>query len=296
MHRGDRYSGTMAPAFAPPLGGIRVKNFSIGFGPALLSFTPPGSETEFTLRALPLGGYVAFPDATVVDEETGEETESTDTDLLQNRPLLDRALVLSAGVAANIVLAYAAVLLSVTTAGVPVFDLHPGVQPSCCAPDGTAAMGVQLSPNASVSRVRPPASRTLGVANAEFGRLVNQTVSGLTAIFGNFKQASGNLSGPIGVVSIGAQLARDDSVALLTFAAVISLNLAVMNSLPLPALDGGQLAFLVVEAVRGKAVSTKVQERVNQTALLMFVALSGALFLGDLEKLNILGAISQLFG
>lgn len=361
--------------------GIRVKNFSIGFGPALLSFTPPGSETEFTLRALPLGGYVAFPDATVVDEETGEETESTDTDLLQNRPLLDRALVLSAGVAANIVLAYAAVLLSVTTAGVPVFDLHPGVvvsaladpvgagarsgiragdvilsldgtkvpvamdsantvatairssggrplsfevlrgpgrvraagappavvaddslvetvkvQPSCCAPDGTAAMGVQLSPNASVSRVRPPASRTLGVANAEFGRLVNQTVSGLTAIFGNFKEASGNLSGPIGVVSIGAQLARDDSVALLTFAAVISLNLAVMNSLPLPALDGGQLAFLVVEAVRGKAVSTKVQERVNQTALLMFVALSGALFLGDLEKLNILGAISQLFG
>ncbi|GAB0489037.1 hypothetical protein MMPV_000252 [Pyropia vietnamensis] len=361
--------------------GIRVKNFSIGFGPALLSFTPPGSETEFTLRALPLGGYVAFPDATVVDEETGEETESTDADLLQNRPLLDRALVLSAGVAANIVLAYAAVLLSVTTAGVPVFDLHPGVvvssladpvgagarsgiragdvilsldgtkvpvamdsantvatairssggrplsfeilrgpghvraagapptvvgsdsivetvkvQPSCCAPDGTAAMGVQLSPNARVSRVRPPASRILGVANAEFSRLVKQTLSGFSAVFGNLKEASSNLSGPVGVVSIGAQLARDDSVALLTFAAVISLNLAVMNSLPLPALDGGQLAFLVVEAVRGKAVSPKVQERVNQTALLMFVALSGALFLGDLEKLNILGAISQLFG
>jgi len=361
--------------------GIRVQNFSIGFGPTLLSYTPPGSETEFSLRALPLGGYVAFPEATTVDEETGEETPSTDADLLQNRPLLDRALVLSAGVAANVVLAYAAVLLSVTTAGVPVFDLHPGVvvsaladpvgagaragiragdvilgidggdvpvamnsantvasairssggrplalevlrgpghvraagaapavveadsavetvtvQPSCCAPDGSAAMGVQLSPNASVSRVRPPPARTLGVVNAEFARLVKQTIGGLTAIFGNFREASGNLSGPIGVVSIGAQLARDDSVALLTFCAVISLNLAVMNSLPLPALDGGQLAFLAVEAVRGKAVSMKVQERVNQTALLVFVALSGALFLGDLEKLNLFGAIGRLFG
>jgi membrane-associated protease RseP (regulator of RpoE activity) len=52
-----------------------------------------------------------------------------------------------------------------------------------------------------------------------------------------------NLSGPVGVVKQGADLAqRDGALAMLQFAAVISINLAVINSLPIPGLDGGQVS------------------------------------------------------
>jgi membrane-associated protease RseP (regulator of RpoE activity) len=65
----------------------------------------------------------------------------------------------------------------------------------------------------------------------------------------------------------------------------ISLNLAVINALPLPALDGGQMAFLLVEALTGSPVSSRLQEAVNKTALLGFLALSSLLLFGDLKSL-----------
>lgn len=344
---------------------IRVKNFSIGFGPRLFSFTPKTSDTEFSFRLLPLGGYVAFPEHVSIDEETGEQTFDEDPDLLQNRPIRDRAIVISAGVVANIILAWTSIFCSISGVGVPTYsfnagvtvaaivdpqgpaaqaglqqgdvilsvdgkvvesnldnagrvaekirtsggrtmkfkllreknELDVGVKARCCTPEGNAAMGIQLIPNAKVKRVRPPTVlRSFELTNSEFGRLSKQTWLGLSSMFSNFKASSQNLSGPIGVVSMGAELARNDTAALLTFCAVISINLALINSLPLPALDGGQMTFLIIEALRGSPVSLRVQDAVNRTALLLFLAFSGALFFGDLEKLNIVGAIQKLLG
>ena len=63
--------------------------------------------TEFALRALPLGGYVAFPSNVVLDPETGDiSAELDDPDLIQNRPPLQRAAVISAGVVANVLLTF----------------------------------------------------------------------------------------------------------------------------------------------------------------------------------------------
>lgn len=349
---------------AARLQNIRVKNFSIGFGPKVVNYTPKNSETEFTVRLLPLGGYVAFPEHTTVTE-SGETKTDDDPDLLQNRPILDRAAVISAGVVANLILAWASIFASVSSVGLPTYVFRPGVtiaqvvdpsgaaakagiiegdvilsvngnstpqsldsasavaeqirtskgkpltfriqrgdtvfplqvRPSCCSPDGSSAMGVQLIPNASVSRIRP--KNTLGAfqtTNSEFSRLSQQTWLGLTSIFANFQSSTKQLSGPIGVVSMGADLARNDAAALLTFCAVISINLALINSLPLPALDGGQMTFLIIEALRGTPVSLRVQDAINRTALLLFLAFSGVLFFGDLEKLNIVGVIRKLFG
>lgn len=175
------------------------------------------------------------------------------------------------------------------------FDLS--IRPKCCTPDGSAAMGVQLIPNASITRIRPTTVlKSIRTANREFTRLSSQTWAGLVSIVSNFQKSSQQLSGPIGVVSMGADLARNDTAALLTFCAVISINLALINSLPLPALDGGQMTFLLIEALRGAPVSQRVQEAINRTALLLFLAFSGVLFFGDLEKLNIANAINKLFG
>lgn len=73
--------------------------------------------------------------------------------------------------------------------------------------------------------------------------------------------------------------------ALLTFAALISINLGIMNALPLPALDGGQLLFLAVEAVQGKPLNQRIVRTINGTALSVLLVLSLALLLGDIEKL-----------
>ena len=57
-------------------------------------------------------------------------------------------------------------------------------------------------------------------------------------------------SGPVEIVKVGAQVATEDGAsALLQFAAVISVNLAVINSLPVPGLDGGQMVFVLAELI-----------------------------------------------
>jgi hypothetical protein len=70
--------------------GIHVSKFAIGFGPTLWSYKP--GEVEYSLRALPLGGFVAFPDN---DEDCPYPED--DPNLLKNRPILDRLIVISAG-------------------------------------------------------------------------------------------------------------------------------------------------------------------------------------------------------
>ena len=79
---------------AARLQGIHVNRFSIGFGPILWKFQGP--QTEYALRAIPLGGFVGFP-----DEDPESAIPANDPDLLSNRPVLDRAIVISAGVIAN---------------------------------------------------------------------------------------------------------------------------------------------------------------------------------------------------
>ena len=93
--------------------GIHVSQFSIGFGPALARFRL--GPVEYALRAIPLGGYVGFPDD---DPESGFAPD--DPDLLRNRPVPNRLLVVSAGVTANLAFAFLVVYAQALTVGVPV--------------------------------------------------------------------------------------------------------------------------------------------------------------------------------
>ena len=73
--------------------------------------------------------------------------------------------------------------------------------------------------------------------------------------------------------------------ALVSFAASISINLAVVNSLPLPALDGGQLAFVLVEAAAGRRIDQRVQEGINAGALLILLFISFGAAVGDVASI-----------
>jgi len=115
--------------------GIRVSGFSIGFGPPLLQLRRGG--VLYALRLIPLGGFVSFP-----DDEDDSGVPADDPDLLRNRPLPQRALVIAAGVIANFLLAWTVLLAQGLLVGIPDgFQSSPGVLVSSVQPAQAAALG-----------------------------------------------------------------------------------------------------------------------------------------------------------
>lgn len=81
------------------------------------------------------------------------------------------------------------------------------------------------------------------------------------------------LSGPVGVASVMATTASYSLAAFLQLVAFISINLGVMNLLPLPALDGGRLVFLILEGIRRKPVPAKYEGYIHAAGLMLLLAL-----------------------
>lgn len=334
---------------------IHVNRFSIGFGPALARYQ--GKETEYALRAIPLGGYVGFP-----DDDPDSEIPSNDPDLLRNRPVFDRAIVISAGVIANLIFAYFLLVTQVATVGFPQINYQEGViipevftaensvaqkagveagdivlainyqplgasqnaiidfrdiiQSSPNQPlkltikratetlnltvtpesgsDGKGKIGVRLAPNGEETHLKADnfwQAFTLGAG--EFQRLTALTVQGFVQLVSNFKENVQQVAGPVKIVEYGAAIARNDAGNLFQFAALISINLAVINILPLPALDGGQLVFLLIEALVGKPLPTKLQDNIMQTGLVLLLGLGVFLIVRDTANLAVFQDLFQ---
>lgn len=340
---------------AARLQGIHVNRFSIGFGPILWKFQGP--QTEYALRAIPLGGFVGFPD---------DDPESTippeDPDLLRNRPVLDRAIVISAGVIANMLFAYLVFVAQFGSLGVPdSFNLKPGVfvpevmtdtpaevagikagdvilavdgealadevnaqqdlialiqaspnepvdltiqrvdrqlnvtvTPKVNKPGGDAVIGVVLQPNGTVAyRPAKNPGEVFAVAAREFQDKTVLVAQGMASLITDFSSMAGQVGSPVRIVEQGAGLAKTDSRSLFPFAAIISINLAIINILPLPALDGGQLAFLIIEALRGKPLPMRLQESVMQTGIFLLLGLGIFLIVRDTTQLEVLQNLRQ---
>ena len=334
----------MGHFLAAILQGIYVDGFSIGFGPSIIK-KKYGAIT-YSFRAFPLGGFVSFPD------EEHNNIDPSDPNLLRNRPIFQRVIVISAGVFANLLLAYAILIINVGTIGIP-YDPEPGIlvlatQPEKSASqaglepgdkilkveeqtlgigdeavsslvkeiqsssekpisieierkgtykaltlipkniDGRGTIGAQLQPN-----IRKETKKTnslyelLSYTNNEFSTLLIKTIQGYKGLITNFSSTAQQLSGPVKIVEIGAQLSEQGGTGILLFAALISINLAVLNSLPLPLLDGGQLVFTLIEGLRGKPVPIRVQMAVTQSSFILLVGLSVLLIIRDTSQLLI---------
>lgn len=81
------------------------------------------------------------------------------------------------------------------------------------------------------------------------------------------------LSGPVGVTAVMSQTVQFGIKPFLQLLAFISINLGVMNLLPIPALDGGRILFLIIEAIRRKPLSPKLEGYVNAAGLIFLLAL-----------------------
>jgi len=94
-----------------------------------------------------------------------------------------------------------------------------------------------------------------------------------------------HLSGPISIAEGAGTSAAMGLIAFLSFLALVSVNLGVANLLPLPILDGGHLMYLVVELIRGRPVSERVQEMGFKVGAFVLLMLMGIALLNDISRL-----------
>lgn len=153
--------------------------------------------------------------------------------------------------------------------------------------DGTGKIGVQLSPNLKFSKVKPKnVVETFQYTGKEFLGLSSNVLDGLKQAFLNFSKSASKVSGPVAIIAVGAEVARSNIDGLYQFAAVLNLNLAVINLLPLPALDGGTLALILVEAARGgRKLPLELEQRIMSSGIMLVILLG--LFLIVRDTLNL---------
>lgn len=119
------------------------------------------------------------------------------------------------------------------------------------------------------------------------------TFAGLGNVFkglweGKFGQVSKSIAGPVGLAVVTGEILSSGWAAILPFLwfiGVISLTLAIFNVLPIPALDGGRLLFLVIEAVSGRRVRGDIEKMVHQVGFIILLALAMLITFSDIRKL-----------
>jgi regulator of sigma E protease len=94
-----------------------------------------------------------------------------------------------------------------------------------------------------------------------------------------------SLSGPVGIVGMVGDATRLGFSYLLTFTAFISINLAVINLVPFPALDGGRLLFVLIESVIRKPINPKISNMVNAMGFVLLLTLMAIITYRDIAKL-----------
>jgi regulator of sigma E protease len=104
-----------------------------------------------------------------------------------------------------------------------------------------------------------------------------------------------SLAGPVGIVKMSGEAAKQGWTQLLFLAAILSIGLAVFNLLPFPALDGGHLVFLLIEAFRKKPVSLRVQERAATAGFILLMGLMVVVFYNDLVNLSVFEKVKGFF-
>lgn len=339
--------------------GMRVDEFGFGFPPKI--FKKKIGETEYSICALPIGGFVKIygEDALLKSEEERANDPDHERSFL-SKSRTAQAAVLVAGVFMNVLLAWvmlsAVYVLGVkeivaetdateksaltvmavapdspaSTAGIPVGAIiqsftrgsitselpMPSIFREFTATSDGEPITIRYEFDGVVSTANLIPKTGLIALDAErfavglslaltemnsypihvalargletTGSMLLAVSDGLLSFFGNILTGSADLrdvSGPIGLVSIVGDAARDGMTSLMRLTAFISLNLVVINLLPFPALDGGRLVFVAIEAIRRKAMPAKLVAYANTVGFLFLLALMVVVTVNDIMKL-----------
>lgn len=149
------------------------------------------------------------------------------------------------------------------------------VVPEILEETGRAGIGVSLV-NTGIVSYSFPLAIWQGFSTTIF--LIKEIIFAFLSLLRDLVLGRGvtvDISGPVGIAVVTGEVARQGVIYILQFAALLSLNLAVINFFPFPALDGGRVIFLLLEKSRGKAVSARVEAVVHNVgfALLMLLVI-----------------------
>lgn len=160
-----------------------------------------------------------------------------------------------------------------------------------------------------VSTSRDPAQGLVGIGLGYYGKLsfgpiaaiwqggettVNQLRAIVTGLYDVFTTKEGvkAIGGPVKIAQLTGQVVDLGWLPLLQFTAFLSLNLAILNSLPFPALDGGRMLFLIIEKIRGRANNQSVEQYANAIGFMLLLLLMAVITVRDVSQLE---SIKNLF-
>src|SRR3989344_3868993 len=118
--------------------------------------------------------------------------------------------------------------------------------------------------------------------------LIPAITVGLADFIGQSLSGKGSLdqiTGPVGIVGLVGNVTELGFIYLLSLAAFISINLAVVNLLPFPALDGGRLIFLVIETVKGSRINSKIANGLNAVGFVLLIIFMIVVTVNDILKI-----------
>ncbi len=305
---------------------IKVHEFSIGMGPKLAQVKK--GETAYSIRALPLGGYVRME---------GEDEESDDLRSYNNKSVLSRIAVIFAGPFMNFVLAIGLFSIIFYYIGAPTTRISEVIPQSPAQHIGLRSgdiihsidgerMGtwqdvidaignseenpidvIIIRDNNKVEKtVRPIRDAdtdriTIGIvttmersvfSSVKNGFIVIKaiTIDILTFLKGlvtGRSNVTGEVMGPIGILSLVGEVAKTGWLDIINLTAVLSVNLGLINLLPIPALDGSKIMFLLAEVVRGKPIDPEKEGMVHLIGFGILITLM--LFITYKDILNLFG-------
>ncbi|WP_295421707.1 RIP metalloprotease RseP [Sulfurovum sp.] len=320
--------------------GVQVDVFSIGFGKRL--WTKKIGKTEWSLSAIPLGGYVKMKG----QDDTDPTKVSYDPDSYNTKKPWQRIIILLAGPFANFLMAFL-LYLAISYLGVPKLLTYvgevrkdtPALQAGLQKEDKIIQInghdihyweeiGKQINQSKGaiylvVERNHKLIDLTLQPKVIDdqniFGEKITRRIIGIsplakqttvhygfidgfsyaweetkkasTLIFQSVQKlltgavSTDKLGGIITIVDVTAQASSAGLLSLFFFTALISVNLGVLNLLPIPALDGGHIMFNLYEMLRGKAPSENAMYYLTMTGWAMLISLMVLGLYNDINRL-----------
>jgi regulator of sigma E protease len=166
------------------------------------------------------------------------------------------------------------------------------VTPTPRASDGQGVLGI-AGGAVTFERLDPVTAVVAGFAHT--GDVVVQTLAGLWQMIAG-QRGTEELGGPLRIAQLSGQVAELGLVPLISFIAILSVNLGLINLFPIPVLDGGHLMFYAAEAIRGRPVPPRAQEIGFRAGLALLVALFVFATWNDLSHLGLFRWVATLAG
>ena len=155
---------------------------------------------------------------------------------------------------------------------------------------------VGITPSDEIQTRRYPLGQAVVKAAWRVWTLTSLTLQALCRIASGGLSLKESVTGPIGIFYLTSAVAQQGLVSLLQLIALLSTNLGLFNLLPIPVLDGGHLAFLLLERLKGKPVSLRAQEVMTQVGLGLLVLLLVVVTYNDLIKFKIASRFLPFLG